>query len=99
MYTKIKPWELLCTQSVISIEKSTCELKFKNLSSQNSAVYINIWLCTLEMNSSVHKARKYQWSLRTIIFVVSMQFLCEIDKQNYRASERLRPWIDLHMIK
>ena len=65
-------------------------------------VYISIWLCTLEMNSSVHKARKYQWSLHTIIFVVSMQFLClfcEIDKQNFRASERLRLWIGLHMIK
>ena len=29
MYTEIKPWELLCTQNAISIEKSTCELKYK----------------------------------------------------------------------
>ena len=29
MYTKIKPWELLCTQNVISIEKTTSELKCK----------------------------------------------------------------------
>ena len=25
-------------------------------------------------------------------------YICEIDKQNCVVSERLRPWIDLHMI-
>ena len=39
MYTKIKPWELLCTQNVISIEKTTCEINVKFVQSEFSCVH------------------------------------------------------------